>query len=559
MEKSLNFIEQVINEDLNKDYSPTSLRFRFPPEPNGFLHIGHVKAICLNFNLGEQYNAPVNLRFDDTNPAKEETEYVEAIKKDILWLGYQWTKECYASDYFDQLYVWARDLIDKGLAYIDSQTSEEIASQKGTPTQAGKESLYRKRSIAENKALFTDMKEGKFKEGAHVLRAKIDMPSPNMLLRDPIMYRILFKEHHRTGKNWCIYPMYDWTHGESDYIEQISHSLCTLEFKPHRDLYDWFLQALQPHALPLVPKQREFARLNLSYTVTSKRKLASLIEKGLVSGWDDPRMPTISGLRRRGYTPAALRKFVEVAGVSKRENVIDLSLLEFCVREDLNQNAPRVNAILNPVSLVITNYPEDQTETLFGEINPEKPDLGTREIPFSKRLYIEREDFKEEANRKFFRLTIGKEVRLKNAYIIKGEHVEKDDVGNITTIYCTYDPESKSGSGTEASQRKVKGTLHWLSQAQALPVKVNLYDRLFKVPAPDQDKEISFLEHINPDSYKQIDAFVEPSVKGAKPGSLYQFQRMGYFAVDQDSRPEELLFNKTVGLRDTWAKQQTTQ
>ena len=559
MEKSLNFIEQVINEDLNKDYSPTSLRFRFPPEPNGFLHIGHVKAICLNFNLGEQYNAPVNLRFDDTNPAKEETEYVEAIKKDILWLGYQWTKECYASDYFDQLYVWARDLIDKGLAYIDSQTSEEIASQKGTPTQAGKESPYRKRTIAENKALFTDMKEGKFKEGAHVLRAKIDMPSPNMLLRDPIMYRILFKEHHRTGKNWCIYPMYDWTHGESDYIEQISHSLCTLEFKPHRELYDWFLQALQPHALPLVPKQREFARLNLSYTVTSKRKLASLIEKGLVSGWDDPRMPTISGLRRRGYTPAALRKFVEVAGVSKRENVIDLSLLEFCVREDLNQNAPRVNAILNPVSLVITNYPEDQTETLFGEINPEKPDLGTREIPFSKRLYIEREDFKEEANRKFFRLTIGKAVRLKNAYIIKGEHVEKDDVGNITTIYCTYDPESKSGSGTEASQRKVKGTLHWLSQAQALPVKVNLYDRLFKVPAPDQDKEISFLEHINPDSYKQIDAFVEPSVKGAKPGSLYQFQRMGYFAVDQDSRPEELLFNKTVGLRDTWAKQQTTQ
>tara|TARA_E500000178_G_scaffold271420_1_gene269453 strand:+ start:799 stop:2478 length:1680 start_codon:yes stop_codon:yes gene_type:complete len=559
MEKSLNFIEQVINEDLNKDYSPTSLRFRFPPEPNGFLHIGHVKAICLNFNLGEQYNAPVNLRFDDTNPAKEETEYVEAIKKDILWLGYQWTKECYASDYFDQLYVWARDLIDKGLAYIDSQTSEEIASQKGTPTQAGKESPYRKRTIAENMALFTDMKEGKFKEGAHVLRAKIDMSSPNMLLRDPIMYRILFKEHHRTGKNWCIYPMYDWTHGESDYIEQISHSLCTLEFKPHRELYDWFLQALQPHALPLVPKQREFARLNLSYTVTSKRKLASLIEKGLVSGWDDPRMPTISGLRRRGYTPAALRKFVEVAGVSKRENVIDLSLLEFCVREDLNQNAPRVNAILNPVSLVITNYPEDQTETLFGEINPEKPDLGTREIPFSKRLYIEREDFKEEANRKFFRLTIGKEVRLKNAYIIKGEHVEKDNAGNITTIYCTYDPESKSGSGTEASQRKVKGTLHWLSQAQALPVKVNLYDRLFKVPAPDQDKEISFLEHINPDSYKQIDAFVEPSVKGAKPGSLYQFQRMGYFAVDQDSRPEELLFNKTVGLRDTWAKQQTTQ
>ena len=559
MQKSFNFIEQAINEDLIKDYSPSSLRFRFPPEPNGFLHIGHVKAICLNFNLGKQYNAPVNLRFDDTNPLKEETEYVEAIKKDILWLGYQWTKECYASDYFDQLYEWAHDLIGKGLAYIDSQTSDEIASQKGTPTQPGKESPYRNRNVIENKSLFTDMKEGKFNEGEHVLRAKIDMSSPNMLCRDPIMYRILFKEHHRTGKKWCIYPMYDWTHGESDYIEQISHSLCTLEFKPHRDLYDWFLQALQPHELPIVPKQREFARLNLSFTVTSKRKLASLIEKGHVSGWDDPRMPTISGLRRRGYTPAALRRFVEAAGVSKRENVIDLSLLEFCVREDLNKNAPRVNAVLNPISLVITNYPEDQTETLYGDINPEKPDLGTRKIPFSKSLYIEREDFKEEANRKFFRLTIGKEVRLKNAYIIKGEHVEKDDAGNITTVYCTYDPESKSGSGTEASKRKVKGTLHWLSQVQALPIKVNLYDRLFKVPAPDLDKEFSFLKHINPDSYKQIDAFVEPSVKGAKPGSLYQFQRMGYFVVDQDSRPDELLFNKTVGLRDTWVKQQTNR
>lgn len=559
MQKSFNFIEQAINEDLIKDYSPSSLRFRFPPEPNGFLHIGHVKAICLNFNLGEQYNAPVNLRFDDTNPLKEETEYVEAIKKDILWLGYQWTKECYASDYFDQLYEWAHDLIGKGLAYIDSQTSDEIASQKGTPTQPGKESPYRNRNVIENKSLFTDMKEGKFNEGEHVLRAKIDMSSPNMLCRDPIMYRILFKEHHRTGKKWCIYPMYDWTHGESDYIEQISHSLCTLEFKPHRDLYDWFLQALQPHELPIVPKQREFARLNLSFTVTSKRKLASLIEKRHVSGWDDPRMPTISGLRRRGYTPAALRRFVEAAGVSKRENVIDLSLLEFCVREDLNKNAPRVNAVLNPISLVITNYPEDQTETLYGDINPEKPDLGTRKIPFSKSLYIEREDFKEEANRKFFRLTIGKEVRLKNAYIIKGEHVEKDDAGNITTVYCTYDPESKSGSGTEASKRKVKGTLHWLSQVQALPIKVNLYDRLFKVPAPDLDKEVSFLKHINPDSYKQIDAFVEPSVKGAKPGSLYQFQRMGYFVVDQDSRPDELLFNKTVGLRDTWVKQQTNR
>lgn len=555
MEKPLHFIEQLIEADLHNGYNEKTLRFRFPPEPNGYLHIGHVKAICLNFNLGEKYNAPVHLRFDDTNPAKEEQQYVEAIKKDIQWLGYQWSKECYASDYFEQLYQWAHDLIDKGLAYVDSQDSAAIAEQKGTPTTAGSLSPYRNRTIKENKDLFQAMHAGEFQEGEHVLRAKIDMAASNMLLRDPVMYRIMFKEHHRTGNQWCIYPMYDWTHGESDYIEQISHSLCTLEFKPHRDLYNWFLEALKPHALPLVPKQREFARLNLSYTVTSKRKLAILIEKKIVSGWDDPRMPTISGLRRRGYTPQALRNFVAAAGISKRENVIDFSLLEFCVREDLNRNAPRINAVLNPVQLIIVNYPEDKTELLEGEINPEKPALGTRQIPFSRALYIEREDFKEEANRKFFRLTLGKEVRLKNAYIIKGEGVDKDSEGNITTIYCSYDPDSKSGSNTEASQRKVKGTLHWLSQAQALPATINLYDRLFQVAAPDQDKEVPYLDHINPNSYRQINAFVEPTVADALPGATYQFQRLGYFAVDPDSKKGALVFNKTVGLRDSWAKQ----
>lgn len=554
MEKPLHFIEQLIEADLQNGYNEKTLRFRFPPEPNGYLHIGHVKAICLNFNLGEKYNAPVHLRFDDTNPAKEEQQYVEAIKKDIQWLGYQWSKECYASDYFEQLYQWAHNLIDKGLAYVDSQDSAAIAEQKGTPTTAGSLSPYRNRTIKENKDLFQAMHAGEFQEGEHVLRAKIDMAASNMLLRDPIMYRIMFKEHHRTGNQWCIYPMYDWTHGESDYIEQISHSLCTLEFKPHRDLYNWFLEALKPHALPLAPKQREFARLNLSYTVTSKRKLAILIEKKIVSGWDDPRMPTISGLRRRGYTPQALRNFVAAAGISKRENVIDFSLLEFCVREDLNQNAPRINAVLNPVQLIIVNYPKDKTELLEGEINPEKPALGTRQIPFSRALYIEREDFKEEANRKFFRLTLGKEVRLKNAYIIKGEGVDKDSEGNITTIYCSYDPDSKSGSNTEASQRKVKGTLHWVSQAQALPATINLYDRLFQVAAPDQDKEVPYLDHINPNSYRQINAFVEPTVADALPGATYQFQRLGYFTVDPDSKKGALVFNKTVGLRDSWAK-----
>ena len=430
----------------------------------------------------------MNLRFDDTNPAKEEQQFVDAIKENIKWLGYQWDAECYASDYFEQLYVWAVDLIEKNLAYVDSQPSEDIAQQKGTPTKAGTDSPFRNRSIAENKQLFEEMKAGKHPEGARVLRAKIDMASSNMLLRDPLMYRIMYKTHHRTADDWCIYPLYDWTHGQSDYIEQVSHSLCSLEFKPHRDLYDWFLDALSPLKESLRPKQAEFARMNLSYTVTSKRKLASLIEEGFVSGWDDPRMPTIAGLRRRGYTPQALRNFVDAAGVAKRDNVIDMSLLEYSVREDLNQTAPRVMAVLNPVKLTISNYPEGETENLEGEINPEQPELGTRSLPFSKHLYIEQEDFKEEANRKFFRLTLGKEVRLKNAYIIKGESVIKDASGNVTEIICTYDPKSKSGSGTEESQRKVKGTLHWVSIDHAVPIEVRLYDRLFQEEAPDQDK-----------------------------------------------------------------------
>ena len=554
MERPLHFIEHIIEEDLASGFSKQNLRFRFPPEPNGYLHIGHVKAICLNFNLGECYNAPVNLRFDDTNPAKEEQQFVDAIKENISWLGYQWDSECYASDYFDQLYDWAQKLISRGLAYVDSQDSETIASQKGTPTSPGINSPFRDRPIEENQQLFAEMKAGKHKEGTHALRAKIDMSAPNMLLRDPVMYRILFKIHHRTGDSWCIYPLYDWTHGQSDYIEQVSHSLCSLEFKPHRDLYNWFLEALSPLD-KIAPKQREFARMNLSYTVTSKRKLMELIQEGVVKDWDDPRLPTIAGLRRRGYTPASLRNFVDAAGVAKRDNVIDMSLLEYSIREDLNIKAPRVMAVLNPVKLTISNYPEGREELLEGEINPEQPELGSRTIPFSKHLLIEREDFKEEANRKFFRLTIDKEVRLKNGYIIKGESVIKDASGNITEIICTYDPESKSGSGTEASMRKVKGTLHWVSEPHALAAEVRLYDRLFQVSAPDQDKEVDFKSHVNPSSLSIIKAYVEPSLKTAKAFENFQFQRLGYFVVDADSDLNKLVFNKTVGLRDTWAKQ----
>ena len=547
--KSLNFIEHIIEEDLKNGMPKEHLRFRFPPEPNGYLHIGHTKAIGISFGLGEKYDAPVNLRFDDTNPTKEEQEYVDAIKRDIAWLGYKWENELYSSDYFQQLYDWAVQMIKDGKAYVDSQSSEAIAEQKGTPTQVGTNSPFRNRSVEENLDLFKRMKNGEFESGTHVLRAKIDMEDPNMLMRDPIMYRIMHAHHHRTGNDWCIYPMYDWTHGESDYIEQISHSLCSLEFKPHRKLYDWFKEQVHDYSVdeyPLIPKQREFARLNLSYTIMSKRKLLKLVEDGVVSGWDDPRMPTISGLRRRGYTPNSIRNFIEKVGVAKRENVIDVSLLEFCIREDLNKKAPRVMAVLDPVKVVITNYPEDKEEWLEAENNPEDDNAGTRQVPFSREIYIEKEDFKEEAGNKFFRLKLGGEVRLKNAYIIKAESVVKDSEDNITEIHCTYSKDTT---------KKVKGTLHWVSIKHAIQAEVREYDRLFMDEAPDSHPDRDFMEFVNPNSLKIINAFVEPSLADAKVGERFQFQRLGYFNVDNDSTSNKLVFNKTVGLRDSWAKQ----
>jgi glutaminyl-tRNA synthetase len=553
--KTLNFLEQIIEEDLANGMPKQNLRFRFPPEPNGYLHIGHTKAIGISFGLGLKYNAPVNLRFDDTNPAKEEQEYVDAIKNDISWLGYTWANECYSSDYFQEMYDWAVLLIKDGKAYVDSQTSEEMRIQKGTPTEPGANSPFRSRSVDENLSLFQGMKDGKFKEGEHVLRAKIDMSSPNMLMRDPLMYRILHKAHHRTGNQWCIYPMYDWAHGESDYIEQISHSLCSLEFKPHRELYDWFKEnvyAYSSEKYPLTPKQREFSRLNLSYTIMSKRKLLKLVEENIVSGWDDPRMPTISGLRRRGYTPASIKSFVETVGVSKRENVIDVALLEFKIREDLNKTANRVMAVLDPVKVVVTNYPEDKEEFLQAENNQEDESAGFREVPFSREIYIEKEDFQEEANKKFFRLKLGSEVRLKNAYIIKAESCTKDENGNVIEIQCTYDPLSKSGSGTEESLRKVKGTLHWVSVKHAVKAEVRAYDRLFLDEAPDAHKDKDFMEFLNPNSLEIIPAFVEPSLQTAKIGERFQFQRLGYFCVDNETTETKLIFNKTVGLRDSW-------
>ncbi len=547
--KSLNFIEHIIEEDLANGLSKNDLRFRFPPEPNGYLHIGHTKAIGISFGLGEKYNAPVNLRFDDTNPAKEEQEYVDAIKRDIKWLGYNWANELYSSDYFQILYDWAVQMIKDGLAYVDSQSSEAMAEQKGTPTQVGTNSPYRDRTVEENLDLFTRMKNGEFKAGTHVLRAKIDMEDPNMLMRDPIMYRIMYAHHHRTGNDWCIYPMYDWTHGESDYIEQISHSLCSLEFKPHRKLYNWFRDHVYDYSkdkLPMPPKQREFARLNLSYTIMSKRKLLRLVEEGIVSGWDDPRMPTISGLRRRGYTPNSIRQFIERVGVAKRENVIDVSLLEFCIREDLNKTANRVMAVLNPLKVVITNYPDDKDEWLEAENNPEDTSAGSRKVPFSREIYIEKEDFKEEASNKFFRLKLGGEVRLKNAYIIKANHVVKDSAGNITEVHCTYDTDTS---------KKVKGTLHWVSTKHAIKAEIREYDRLFNDEAPDSHGGKDFMEFINPNSLNVKEAFLEPSLETATVGERFQFQRLGYFNVDDDSTSEKLVFNKTVGLRDTWAKQ----
>lgn len=556
-EESLNFIEHIIEEDLASGFPQENLRFRFPPEPNGYLHIGHAASICMNFGLGEKYNAPVNLRFDDTNPSKEEQEYVDAIKRDIAWLGFRWANECYASDYFQQLHDWAVQLIKEDKAYVDQQTSEQIAAQKGTPTSPGTNSPYRNRPISESLDLFDRMKNGEFPAGSYVLRAKIDMASPNMHMRDPIMYRIINAHHHRTGNDWCIYPMYDWAHGESDYVEQVSHSLCTLEFKAHRELYDWYVdQIYDPKKLR--PKQREFARRNLSYTVMSKRKLLELVQKNIVSGWDDPRMPTISGLRRRGYTPNSIRKFSDLAGIAKRDNVTDVSLLEFCIREDLNKTATRVMAVLNPVKLVITNYPEGQTEVLQMENNPEQENSGTHEVPFSRELYIEREDFKEDGGKNFFRLSLGNEVRLKSAYIIKGESVIKDEAGNILEIHCTYDPETRSGSGTEASERKVKGTLHWVSIAHAITAEVREYDRLFLDEAPDSHEEKSFMEFINPNSLHVIqEAYCEPFLAKATLDDKFQFQRLGYFTLDPDSKDGKLVFNKTVGLKDTWAKQNT--
>ncbi|WP_392447247.1 glutamine--tRNA ligase/YqeY domain fusion protein [Capnocytophaga canis] len=551
-QKSNNFIENIIEEDLANGFSSSKLRFRFPPEPNGYLHIGHASSICLNFGLGLRYQSPVNLRFDDTNPSKEEQEYVDAIKRDVEWLGFEWDRECYASDYFQELYDWAVQLIKQGKAYVDGQTSEEIAKQKGTPTQAGTESPYRNTSVDENLQLFERMKNGEFENGKYVLRAKIDMASPNMLMRDPIIYRIMHSSHHRTGNQWCIYPMYDWAHGESDYLEQISHSICTLEFLPHRELYDWFLDQIIDKD-KVRPKQREFARRNLSHTIVSKRKLLQLVNEKHVSGWDDPRMPTISGLRRRGYTPESIRKFADTIGIAKRENLIDVSLLEFCIREDLNKKANRVMAVLDPVKVLITNYPEGKEEWLDAENNPEEEVLTFRKVPFSREIYIEREDFREEANNKFFRLKLGGEVRLKNAYIIKAESVVKDENGNITEIHCTYDPDSRSGSGTEASKRKVKGTLHWVSVPHALEAEARIYDRLFTVAEPDR-QEKDFLEYVNPDSLKVTTAYVEPSLKDAKVGEGFQFQRLGYFSLDPDSTSEKLVFNKTVGLKDTWTK-----
>ena len=550
-EKSLHFIEQIIEDSVASGFPQEKLRFRFPPEPNGYLHIGHAKSICLNFGLGLKYNAPVNLRFDDTNPAKEEQEYVDAIKEDLKWLGFNWTEELYSSDYFQQLYDWAVQMIKNGKAYVDSQTSEEMAAQKGTPTQPGVDGPYRNRSIEENLALFEAMKNGDFPEGTHVLRAKIDMASTNMLMRDPLMYRILHRHHHRTANEWKIYPMYDYAHGESDYIEQISHSICTLEFVMHRELYNWFLDQIYD-TNKVRPNQYEFARLNLNYTVMSKRKLLQLVQENFVDGWDDPRMPTISGLRRRGYTPNSIRKFCDIIGVAKRENVIDYSLLEFCLREDLNKTAPRVMAVLDPVKVVITNYPEGKEEWLDAENNQEDESAGFRKVPFSRELYIEREDFLEEAPAKFFRLSLGKEVRLKNAYIIKGESVVKDANGNITEIHVSYDQDSRSGSGSEASQRKVSGTLHWVSIAHAIEAEVRLYDRLFIDEAPDSHKEKNFLDFMNPNSLQISTSFVEPSLQTVQAGDKFQFQRLGYFNVDKDSTAEKLVFNKTVGLKDAW-------
>ena len=551
--KSLNFIEQIIEEELAAGKNGGRVHTRFPPEPNGYLHIGHATSICLNFGIAAKYNGKCNLRFDDTNPSKEDVEYIDSIQQDIRWLGFQWEGEPhYASDYFQQLYDWAEKLIVEGKAYVDDQPAEVISAQRMTPTEPGVNSPYRDRFPEENLDLFRRMKAGEFKNGEKVLRAKIDMASPNMLMRDPIMYRIMHTPHHRTGDKWCIYPMYDFTHGQSDYIEGITHSICTLEFEVHRPLYNWFLDQLIDTEYR--PRQIEFARRNLSYTVMSKRRLLELVQKGIVAGWDDPRMPTISGLRRAGYTPEAIRLFAEKVGVARREIVVDMALLEFCAREHLNKVAPRVMAVLNPVKVVIDNYPEGQSELVEVENNPEDETAGTRQIPFSRELYIERDDFMENAPKKFFRMTPGNEVRLKGAYIVKCVGVEKNTDGDITLIHCVYDPETRSGSGANAN-RKVKGTLHWVSAPDAIEAEVRLYDRLFKDPDPAGHKDVDFKEFLNENSLQVLrHCKLEPSLRSAKEGDRFQFQRLGYFCVDKDSRPEALVFNRTVGLKDTWAK-----
>lgn len=548
-EKSLNFIEELIENDLSTGKYET-LVTRFPPEPNGYLHIGHAKAICLNFGLTQKYGGYTNLRFDDTNPVTEKTEYVNSQQEDIKWLGFEWKNELYASDYFDMLYGFAVKLIEDGLAYVDHSTADEIAEQKGTPTEPGKPSAYRNRSIAENLELFAQMKSGVLPDGACTLRAKIDLASSNMLMRDPIIYRIKHAHHHRTGDAWCIYPMYDFAHGQSDSIENITHSICTLEYVSHRELYDWFIEKLG-----IFPsKQYEFARLNLTYTVMSKRKLMQLVNDGFVSGWDDPRMPTISGLRRRGYTPESIREFCERIGIAKRENLIELSLLEFCIREDLNKRANRVMAVLDPIKLIITNYTKGE-EILIGENNPEAEDKGgTREIPFSNELWIEREDFMEEPAKKWFRLAPGATVRLKFAYIVQCTDYKKDENGNVTEVYCTYIPESKSGEDT--SGINVKGTIHWVSAAHAKTAEVRLYDRLFSVESPDSE-EGDFKDYLNPDSVQVIEkAYIEPYLANAEQGLGYQFIRKGYFSVDKDSKPGNLIFNRTVGLKEAWKPKQ---
>ena len=548
--KSQNFIEQIIEEDIREGKNEGRVHTRFPPEPNGYLHIGHAKAFCLDFGLAETYGGKCNLRFDDTNPVKEDVEYIDAIKEDIQWMGFDWSdQEYYASDYFDQLYHFAQKLIKKGNAYVCHMSAKEVSEARGTPTEPGKDSPYRNRSAEENLKLFAQMRAGDFPDDTCVLRAKIDMSSPNMHMRDPIMYRIRHIAHHRTGNDWCIYPMYDWAHGQSDSIEGITHSLCTLEFEVHRPLYEWFINELE-----IFPsRQIEFARLNLSYTIMSKRKLLQMVEENHVTGWDDPRMPTLSGLRRRGYTPDSIRNFVETVGIAKRENVIDVALLEYSVREDLNKIAPRVMAVLDPIKLIIDNYPDNQIEELETINNPEDESMGVRTMPFCKEIFIERNDFMEDPPKKFFRLTPGREVRLKSAYIIKCESVDKDENGEILAVHCTYDPDSKSGSGNVS--RKVKGTLHWVSAKHALDAEVRLYDRLFMDSDPDGHKDKDFKDFINPDSLTVLKGCkLEPSLASSHYPDQFQFQRLGYFNCDKDSNHDRLVFNRTVPLRDNWKK-----